>query len=872
MTTELVEREEALAVLASQLAALEQDGGRIVLVAGEAGIGKTSVLRAFARTRPADTVWWGACDALQTPHPLAPLLDIAAEHQPRFVAALDGPRPALFSAVLDDLRLAAAPMLVVIEDTHWADDATLDLLKFIGRRIDRTRALLALSFRDDEVGAAHPLRRVIGELPVAALRRIDLAPLTPAAVEVLARRAARPAAGVHAATRGNPFFVTEVLRDAGDAGAVPRSVRDVVLARYARLEPAAQALVRLVSVLPGRTDRWLAEELLAPTLEQVEATLASGLLVNEDNALAFRHELGRVAVESSLSAPALQALHSQVLRALATAGRTAAPARLVHHALGAGDAAAVSEHAPRAAREAAERGAHREAAAHWHSALRHGRPRDDAEHREWLHQFATECGLLGRLEEGVAARRTLERLARQRGDVADTAVQLSRQSMMHIGRMRHDDADRLNHEALALLEPLPPGPAHAFVWQQEAYLRMLNRDCDASVVWARRAGALAESIGDLQIAAAARSTLGTALLFIDYDAGVELMQQALAEHRAAGRMQPAAVTLGNLGSGSGEVMQLANAERWLHESLAMATAHEFDNLAYYCRAWLALTSLLRGRWDDAAGWAGEVIHQVGVADMSRLMALLALARLRVRRGDPGADAALAEGLALTGEHNTLQRIAPLRAARAEAALARGDAVAAAAEVAAALPLAVTHGHPWLIGDLAYWGWRAGALSEPPPGCATPYACEIRGDWRSAAQAWQERDCPFERARALAEGDADAQREALAIFDALGAQPAAEALRRRLRDAGVRGLPRGPRASTREHAFGLTSRELQVLELLCMGLRNAQIAQRLHRSVRTVDHHLASVFAKLGVDSRLAAIRAAQRHGLAPQSGQGGGAI
>jgi DNA-binding CsgD family transcriptional regulator len=350
------------------------------------------------------------------------------------------------------------------------------------------------------------------------------------------------------------------------------------------------------------------------------------------------------------------------------------------------------------------------------------------------------------------------------------------------------------------------------------------------------------------------------------------MEDALAQQLAAGRVQPAAVTLGNLGSGSGEVMQLANAERWLHESLALAVANEFDNQAYYCRAWLALTSLLRGRWDECAGWAAEVVGQDGVAGMSRLMALLALARLRVRRGDPGADAALDEGLALTGEHNTLQRIAPLRAARAEAALARGDATAAAGEVAAALPLAVAHRHPWLIGDLALWGWKAGALTEPPPGCALPHALEIRGDWRAAAMAWQQLDCPFEHARALADGDTPAQREALAIFERLGARPAAEAVRQRLKAAGAHDLPprlRGPRASTREQAFGLTTRELQVLQLLCDGLRNAEIAQRLHRSVRTVDHHLAAVFVKLGVDSRVAAIQAAQRHGLIAQSGQSG---
>lgn len=867
MPDNLVERSAALEALDGCLQAVHDGIGRVLLVAGEAGIGKTSLLRQFASRHARVSLWWGACDALQTPHPLAPLLDIARENQPRFAAALAGPRPALFEAVLDDLRLAAMPVLLVIEDAHWADEATLDLLKFLGRRIARTKALLSISYRDDEVTASHPLRRVIGELPTDALVRVLLARLSPQAVEVLAQRAARPAAGVHAATQGNPFFVTEVLRDSGGSGAVPATVQDVVLARCARLAEPALALLHLSAVVPGRVERWLVDELLAPPIAVIEACIASGLLVANEDSFSFRHELARVAVESSLSRPRAQALHASVLGALASERRHTAPARLVHHALRSHERDAVSRYAPAAAEQAKGRGAQREATAHWRNALQHGNPADDAQRRHWLEQFAIATTLTGLTRESLQARCTLEQMARARGDIADTAVQLSRQAMAHIALMQHDEADRLNHQALSMLQPLPAGPAHGTVWYMQAYLHMLDRDCEDSVVWARRTAALAESIGDTAMASAAQGALGTALLFIDYEQGVDQMLQTLAQHRAAGNLQAAAGTLSNLGSGSGELMQLDNAERWLREAIALCTAHEFDGLAHYSKSWLALTSLLRGRWDEAATLGREVAGNAAASDMSRLMALLALARLRLRRGDPGADAALDEALALTGEYNTLQRIAPLRAARAEAATARRDSVATAAEVAAALPLAIAHRHPGFIGELAYWGWRAGTLDEPPEGCAEPYALQIAGRWREAAAAWLRVGCPYERARALAEGDAEAQREALAVFESLGARPAADALRRRLREAGVRGIARGARATTREHAYGLTGRELQVLQLLCLGLRNAEIAVRLSRSVRTVDHHLAAVFAKLGVETRAAAIAAAQRAGLAAQSGQ-----
>ena len=317
--TELLERAEALKTL-QQLLQEARTRGRVALVAGEAGIGKSTLLEATAAAH--GTVWWGRCDALETPLPLAPWLDIARERGPRFAGLLPGPRPMLFAAVLDELRAAATPVLVVIEDAHWADDATLDLLKFLGRRIEGARAVLAISFRDDEVTAAHPLRRLIGELPAAAVKRVDLQRLSEAAVEALARQAQRPAEGLFAATRGNPFFVTEVLRHAGTT--VPGTVQDLVLARYARLRGPAQAILRFVALVPARIERWLLEALLTPAAEDLEACADAGLLQGDGATLQFRHELARVAIESSLSPPLAQALHAQVLAALVASGQNGA--------------------------------------------------------------------------------------------------------------------------------------------------------------------------------------------------------------------------------------------------------------------------------------------------------------------------------------------------------------------------------------------------------------------------------------------------------------------------------------------------------------------------------------------------------------------
>ena len=862
---ELIEREQALQSLLTSLREAATLG-QVVLVAGEAGIGKSSLLRAAGQAHAATggTVWWGACDALETPHPLAPLLDIAREQKPRFAALLDGPRPALFEAVLDELRLSPGPLLMVVEDAHWADDATLDLLKYLGRRIERTHALLAVSYRDDEVTASHPLRRVLGDLPPAARSHLPVSRLSQDAVRVLAQRAGRRAEGLYEATHGNAFFVTELLRDtAQPPAAVPRSVQDVVLARYARLAPSVQMLLRGIAVVPGRAERWLVDALLAPSLDDIEAALASGLLSADASSLVFRHELGRVAVESALSAPQAQALHLQVLAALSarqSAGDAIAPARLVHHALAGCDRAAVSRYAPQAARQASDRGAQREAAAQWRIALEQGQPRDEAEHMAWLDGFALSGVMVGLNEPTLAALRQLHALALRRGDIAAAALARARQAAPLVAQLRHAEANAAVDDALTLLAPLqPPGEAHAFVWAFASHQRMLERDCVQSIEQGRRAIALASALGDSAALARAELATGAALLFVDLDAGHRMLLALRDRQRAAGNLRGVTNVLAMIGSGLGELMHLTEADACLSEALALAEAHDFNGV--YPRAWLALCRMLTGRWDEAAGFASAVVSSEHDSSMSRLMALLALGRLRTRRGDPGADAALDEALTLASGSGTLQRLAPTACARAEAAFARGDLQQVRAEVERALPLAQAKGHPWFVGELAYWLARAGGDPGPADGAAEPWALQRSGRWREAAAGWAALGCPYEQARALAEGDCEeAWREALTLFERLGATPAADALRRRLREAGVRGVARGARGSTRAHPAELTVAEQKVLALLAQGLRNAEIAARIHRSVRTVDHHVAAVMAKLGVDSRQAAVLRAAREG------------
>lgn len=709
---------------------------------------------------------------------------------------------------------------------------------------------------------------MLGELPTAARTNVQVPRLSADGVGELARRLgaeAQQAADVFRVTAGNAFFATELLRDGRRPGAaVPATVQDVVLARVATLPAPVQELLRAVAVVPGRAERWLVDSLVAPDATRLDAALASGLLVMDGPWIAYRHELARVAVESALSVPLLQAWHARVLAALSTATPPAADARLVHHAVHAHDVAAISRHAPAAAAEARTRNALREFGAHWRVAVRQGQPRDEDERIAWMEEYFRAAVINQWLDEALEAARALERLYRARGDIACAARARAQQSAPLVGLLRHEAAREACRDALAMVEGLPEGREVASVWARVSWLCMLDRDCADSVTWGRRAIALAERLGDREILENAITATGAALLFTEAETGQRMLLDLAERRRARGDRHATALALGMVGTGMGETMFLRQAEACLREALELNDS--IDAATQYPRAWHALVLLALGRWDEAGAAAQHVLPRAGIEDYATLMALVALARLRLRRGDPGAEKAIAEARRLAEPSGTLQRMAPCAAVRAEAAFARGDTSELIAAVSSALPLARAKGHPWFVGELSYWLWRAGAAPPAAQGCAEPYALQMAGRWREAADAWAALDCPYEQARALADGDTDTRREALAIAERLGAAPLAEGLRRALVQAGVRGLPRGPRAATQAHPAGLTAAERRVLALLAEGLRNADIAVRLHRSVRTIDRQVAAVLSKLGAGTRADAVERARREGwLAPPS-------
>jgi DNA-binding CsgD family transcriptional regulator/tetratricopeptide (TPR) repeat protein len=870
MSTTLLERDQFLTVLEDALRQATEGHGRIALVSGEAGIGKTSLVERFLeRHQPALRTLWGGCEALFTPRPLGPLYDIAQQTRTPLRTLLDSEanRATLFGAVLDDLTQVPAPTVVVVEDLHWADEATLDLIKFLARRIQRTSTLLILTYRDEELGRDHPLRLVLGDLPARAVTRLRLPPLSEAAVATLAQKADRPAHGLYLATGGNPFFVRELL--ASDAPGVPTSVSDAVLARVARRSPAALCLLELAAVVPTRVEWWVVEGVGAAYSAGLEECLAAGLLHLGGEAVSYRHELARQAVEGALSTARRRVLHAEVLRALLARGvEQASLARLVHHAAAAEDGALVLRFAPAAARQASAQGAHREAVAYYQTALREAGNLDSERRADLLEALSHELYLAGRIRDAVQPCEAALVLWKSLNRQEQVGHDLRRLSRLNWFLGRHAEAEQYGLAAVELLEMLPPSRELAMACANMANLRMVESNIADTKVWGERAIALAERLGDTETLSYALTSVGTIQLEENDERGRAPMERSLALALEHGYEEHVVRAYANLSADSFGRHDYAQAETWIEKGLAYCAEHDLGSWGHYLQGHRSRIRLARGDWDGVEEDATAVLRVTWEDTTNRTPALLVLGQVRARRGDPGAQSALDEARDVAMDATVLRAGAMdnfvcIAAARAEWRWLQGDLAGCVAEANEGLQQALKHPYPWYIGDVAIWLWRGDALHEAPAKAFSPFALQIVGDWRAAANAWERLGCPYEQALALLDGDEAAQRGALAIFERLGAAPAAEIARQRLRAAGVRGLPRGPRPTTRANPQGLTNRQLEVLRLLAEGLRNPEIADRLSTTRKTVEHHVSAVLTKLEARSRAEAVRVAYQLGLIP---------
>lgn len=859
---QLLERAEQIDLLQSFLFDAADGNGHVAILIGEAGAGKSALATMFARlVANGMRVLRGACENFGTAEPLGPLRDLAREagwslHE---TLSFSENRIALFSEVFRLLN--EQPSLVVIEDIHWADDATLNLIRYLGRRMGTSHNLLLLTARDDEPGSQSRLRRALADIPSTSQSRIDVPPLSHLAVAELAGRRGIDGDALYRVTGGNAYFVRELV-EAGDWKAMPATVRDAVLARADGLAGADGDVLAAASIFPDAVELQVINAMCGQGTEtSLQACIDCGLMLPGDGVVSFRHEITRQVIEQSLSPVHRRALNAKALKVFRIAG-DASMARLIHHAHEAQDVIAICELAPQAAAEAARLGAHREGINHYELALKHASAFDEKERTALYENYAFECYLVGQIERAMLSQKNALSLHRHSGAKlreGESLRWLSRLSYLAGNRI---DSDRYGQQAADLLESLPDGPELAMAYSNLSQLGMLAGDAETASLYGKRAIELSESeaIGRPDILCHALNNVGTAILWRDPAQARQLLGRSLEIALENQFEEHAARSFTNRGWVELHLHSYAEAEDFLARGISYCVERDLDTWRDYMRGVQAELFTCLGCWDEAEQVASLVVDNINAPPLSRYPSVLALAVVRTRRGEP-ADVLLQELSRFLQTGMELQRLAPCAELMAERAWLGLENIGRALDwLDQAIALSRDD---WAISTLLVWKRKLGAdVSLGPDFNGDPVVGEmLAGNWAAAAVAWGERRSPYWQAITLLDGDNDAVHRGLALLEELGAAAIAQHVRAMIRDRWGRVVTRGPRASTKANAAGLTKREMDVLRWVDLGKSNGEIAQLLFVSAKTVDHHVSSILAKLDAKTRTAAASLARSRGL-----------
>ncbi|TIC87614.1 LuxR family transcriptional regulator [Nocardioides sp. GY 10113] len=858
----LLERDAEADVLRRAVARTARGCGAGVAVVGEAGAGKSALVAAACAAAGEVRVIRAACDPLGTPRPLGPFRDVADELG--LGSLLADTAPTLASLGEAAYRsLGTARTVFVVEDLHWIDAASAEVLRFLVRRIETIPLTLVVTYRDETIDSQHSARPLLGDFAALDdLATVRLLPLSEGAVAELVAGTGLAPGTVHALTGGNPFFVVEVAKEPGRP--LPATVRDAVLARTARMDAGDFEVLQLAAAAPGRLDDRLLPALHVdlPTLRRLHD---SGLLLRDRGGLSFRHELARLAVESTIPAGGAAHLHARLVAALEHV-EPRDLAVLTHHAVAARDGARAVRYAEAAALEAIRAGSHTEAVAFLETALAHLHPPTPAHRARLLALLAQELYMTNRLDAALATVGTTFGLWEEAADPVGLAAAHESYALYQYYSARRPQAEAHAERAATITSGLPAQDAQLKFGQAQttrSYLAVQNGDfalvqqcqSDADAIARRhRSAALATRVGlftavsDLaQGDAAARPRL------------VDLIEEA----RATGLDELASTGYSNLANLDVEQRRPRSAEHVLEEALAFSSERDIP----ICRFWqTGVRSRLRleqGRWEAALEDAAAVLDRSGMP-LAALWPHVVSGLVALRRGEDGGSH-LEQAWELSGRLDEPLRRLPVLSALAERAWltgARDDRVAGLA-VAAVHDLAGAPGATWGVGDLAVWLVRLGLLPDPPADAvAEPYRLTLSGRPAAAAAWWRELGCEYDAALALADSPAVEHRvSAVEALDLLGAVAVADRLRQEMREDGLPHVPQRPRASTRVNPAGLTNRQLEVAKLVARGFTNAEIASRLFISPKTADHHVSAVLAKLGLPNRRAVVVQADELGL-----------
>ena len=854
----LIERTKHLAVLQEAM----DDLGYTILLEGEAGIGKTALAHAFIASL-GDTVMilQGMCEPLSNARPLGPLFDFAGALDPALAEALHDELPPnrLFPMFSNSLRSAGNRVVILIEDIHWADEATLDFIVYLGRRIRSLPCLLLLSSRSEGLTANMHLARAISALPVASTSRLTLEALSREGVAAMTADEGYDIETLYNVTGGNPFYISEIV--AGETGfrQVPPSVRDAVWARATALRPGSLEVLQALSLSP----RAMEMDVLSRVLERDVANALSEcerlghVKTTSDRRFQFRHEIARLAVLDRVPGAVQQILHKKYSEVL-DPGRYLP--QIVHHAYAAGDADRVLELAPKAARQASRLGSHRQAAGQLRLALDASGDIPDDQRAQLLEDWSYEHALVQIDDESIAARREAIVLWRKLDRPENVGRNQRWLSRLLWYRGEADEAWRLAEEAVEMLERHGNSHELGMAYSTRSQYFMLHEHTDDALAWGRKALEVATSLDDVEVRIHALNNMGTAWLLDGREErrGLDWLEESLELALERDLHEHAARVYTNLSEYAVLARRFDLADRTLQRGIAFDTRHDLDSWLHYLIGCQAQLQVEKGEFGRAVRIADGVLARDDLTVVMRLPSLLAgglgAMRLGEARGVAMLEEALLHGLN-TGEP---QRFVPARLALIEARWLAGENDAAKEHLSALSTLDWNASRSWDRGRYLVWCRRLGMTpSGTDADLPEPYALELKGSPIEAAKAFDALHQPYEAALVrIAARDFKHLDEVARDLRRMIAEPAQRIVRALAAEKDIR-LPRIRTASSystaRNNPAGLTRREQHVLMLLGEGKTNRDMADHLSRSPRTIEHHVSSVLDKLGVGSRVEAM-------------------
>jgi DNA-binding CsgD family transcriptional regulator/tetratricopeptide (TPR) repeat protein len=849
----LLERERELDVLSGALAAALGGAGSGIAISGEPGAGKSVLVEAACAQATGLRVLRGGCDPLVTPRPLGPFRDLLVDLGP-----LDGQVPLAEVCGSTYAVLRAEPTVLVVEDLHWVDAASVEVLRFLVRRLDAMPCAVVVTYREDEIGEQHSARALLGDFAVLEhLETRRLSPLSVAGVAALLQHGHLDPAKVHAVTGGNAFFVTEVAKEPDLA--LPSTVRDAVLARTAGIAPADFEVLQLAASAPDRLDDRVLPALGVdlPTLRRLHAT---GLLLRNRGGLVFRHELARLAVESTIPVGGLAQLHTRLLDALERI-EPRDPAVLTHHAVAAADSARATRYALDAAEDAARTGAHTEAVAFLQTALSYLDGRRPRERAALLTQLAYEQYMTSRLGPAIESVTATFPLWHEAGDAAGLSAAHDSAALFEYYNARRRQAE--DHAERAALLARDAELEYGTARVTRGYLAYQRGDYDLTVACNTDADRIAGELGDEAHGLRSSVVRAAADLALGVEGSRERLVDLVEDARARNLDELASTGYSNLSYLDVEQRRLRAAESVLEEGLELTVERDIPICNHWQTAVRSRLRFLEGRWSAALEDADDALARTGMPLATVWPHLISgLVGLR-RDASPGDHLEAAWRLAESLDE-PMRRL-PVLSAFAERMWLTGVPDERVIEMAptALERAAASAATAWAAGDLAVWLRRlAIAPSLDLARVAEPFRLALSGCHAEAASWWRRVDAVFEEAMAYADSpDVEVRIRGVERLDLLGATAVADRLRRVLREEGVAQVPPRPRVSTRANPAGLTNRQLEVAKLVARGFTNAEIAERLFISSKTADTHVSAVLMKLGMHNRRAVVVQAAELGL-----------